>query len=181
MSDFKRNSVKVAFNNNQIQGDVNEMVCDKKRIIESPVKQRVFTNSSVCAKSVNALLAKGNKYKVLHNMKHAATKVLNSRIGQGKNDITSRTMIFKSSVKVHKGNHSQGENSNMGGHTDGNVDTSTQSLSSVVVDETNEHMKIDSSAVLQNGVNKQVTGEQALLYDINGLQEDKFAHTLFFK
>ena len=65
MSGFNRNNVKVAFRSSQVQSGVCELVCDKERIIESPVKQRVFTNSNECVKSINALLARGNKRKVI--------------------------------------------------------------------------------------------------------------------
>ena len=177
VSDLKPNSVKAVFSNSQVKGDVSKVVCDKERIIESPVKQRVFTNSNVCAKSINALLAKGNKYKVLHNMKQSALK-LNNSIGQGKNNKSSHTKIFKRSVKIYNGQQSQGD---MQGDTSENVDGSVSSTSSVVVNENNEHMSADSNPVAQNGANNQVNSDDILLYDINGLHEDKFAHSLFFK
>ena len=70
--------MKVAFRNSHVQSGVRKLVCNKERVIQSPVKQRVFTNSHVRAKSINALLARGNKHKVLHNMKHSASKLSNS-------------------------------------------------------------------------------------------------------
>ena len=122
VSDFKRNSVKGAFNSNQVQGDVSEMVCDQKRITESPVRRRIFPNSNVCAKSTNTLLARGNKHKVLHNMKHFAPNLSNSSITQAKGNRSCHTMIFKRSEKVHKAIHSQGDKSYMGDHIESSVD-----------------------------------------------------------
>ena len=44
-----------------------------------------------------------------------------------------------------------------------------------------ENIGADSSIVAKNSDNNRVNSDEALLYDINGLQEDKFTHTLFVK
>ena len=181
VSGFNRNNVKVAFRSSQVQSGVHELVCDKERIIESPVKQRVFTNSNVCVKSINALLARSNKCKVLHNMKHSAFKLLNTGSVPCSNNRITNTRIFKNSAKLHNDHNIQRNKGYISGHASVNVDKPVLNVSNLVVNENTEYASSDGISVVQNGVNKKVNSNEMLLYDINGLHEDKFAHTLFSK
>ena len=93
------------------------------------------------------------------------------------NNRVSRTMIFKNSVKVHKGHNIQENKSDKRVHTSDNVDQLVVNGSNSVVNTNTEHASGDNISVVENGVND----DEMLLYDINGLHEDKFAHILFSK
>ena len=114
-------------------------------------------------------------------MKHSALKLSNNGSVTCNNNRISHTMIFKNSAKVHKGHNIQENKSDIRGPTSDNVDQLVLNVSNLVVNENTEHASVNSISVVQNGVNKQVNSDKMLLYDINGLQEDKFAHTLFSK
>ena len=97
------------------------------------------------------------------------------------NNRVSRTVIFKNSVKVHKGHNIQENKSDKRVHTSDNVDQLVVNGSNSLVNTNTEHASGDNISVVENGVKKQATNDEMLLYDINGLHEDKFAHILFSK
>ena len=154
--------------------------------VKVPVRTRVFTNSLYNSKNVNSLLAKGNKVKTLKRM---ATCYESSNWIQGgcnhvKNKIASEAKQSLGSEKgvkecviediVKASDTSPGVKSIRGKEGGGCIPP--------VIDQvkTND-IHIESGESDTPGECGNMNKEKVLLYDTNGLDEDKFVNTLFNK
>ena len=154
--------------------------------VKVPVRTRVFTNSLYNSKNVNSLLAKGNKVKTLKRM---ATYYESSNWIQGgcnhvKNKIASEAKQSLGSEKgvkecviediVKASDTSPGVKSIRGKEGGGCIPP--------VIDQvkTND-IHIESGESDTPGECGNMNKEKVLLYDTNGLDEDKFVNTLFNK
>ena len=154
--------------------------------VKVPVRTRVFTNSLYNSKNVTSLLAKGNKVKTLKRM---TTCYETSNLRQGecnhvKNEITQEAKPSLGSEKGVKESVTE--------HTVSISDTS-QGVKSIKGKEGGgcSHPVIDQVKTMDIQVESVVSDtpgecgdrnkEKALLYDTNGLDDDKFVNTIFNK
>ena len=175
-------------------GNVTE-VASENDASRNPVCSRVFTNSSLSTRVVNALMARGNKYKTLNNMK--CNNVAGQKISQVTNShhidqCQIKTKVFRNSATCSekKNNDHQGQE---WGHwsvkNSVETDQCPQSRETVV---SQNQSKITTESVSDNKnhtsvgidtLNESVVNDtnKALLFDINGIDEDKFVNTMFAK
>ena len=176
-------SGKVGFN---VASDCGGTKTDMVKKIKSPVRARVFTNSSYSARSVNPLLARGNKTKILKRM---ATFHTNSRLVQGECNPaeTKIASLDKQKPCIDKGvrQSNSGYNASTRCNPVGvkSIQGKEGGGSNVVVASQPQTIAIqnvsgESDTPNECGVEN---SEQALLYDTNGLDDDKFVNTIFNK
>ena len=182
LSVFSRNG-KMGCN---VASDCGGTKADIVKKIESPVRSRVFTNSSYSIRNVNALLARGNKTKILKRM---ATLHTNSRLVQGEcNPVGTKiasldkqnSCIDKGVGQINSGHNASTRSNPVGvksiqGKEGGgsNVVVASQPPTIAI-----QNVSGESDTPNECGVEN---SEQALLYDTNGLDDDKFVHTIFNK
>ena len=100
------------------------------------------------------------------------------------------TMVFTNAAKV-KGDLSHQGLYNVVNHrsnkSDKSVDVQDCSVNPAILfdkcqaTEVNHDTSSGKETKVQSSITKQENSEQIMLYDINGLDEDKFVHTVFFK
>ena len=154
----------------------------------NPVCTRVFTNSNLSTRVVNALMARGNKYKTLNNMK--CNNVAGQKISQVTNSHHIDQCQFKTKVFRNSAICSEKKNNDHQGQEWGHwsvknsleTDQCPQSRETVV---SQNQSKITTESVSDNKnhtsvgidtLNESVVNDtnKALLFDINGIDEDKF-------
>ena len=167
----------------------------KSDAVRTPVVSRTFINSNLSSKNINALMARGNKFKTLENMKqsHITNQSVNI-VTQGVHNEGCRvkTKVFRNKTGYNT-NQDNDKRCQIGGHwsvaTVLEADQCPQPRETVAsqsqctnatqnIPEIKSHMS-DDKYVPHESVTLNAT--QALLFDINGIDEDKFANTMFSK
>ena len=154
--------------------------------VNEPVRTRVFTNSLYSARNVNSLLARGNKTKILKTM---ATLHENTRLIQGEcNPVqikiashTNQNPCPDKGVRQNIDGHNAstrctplGVKSIEGKEGGGSNVTVASQLETIAIHTESGGSDTPDECGVENT-------EQALLYDTNGLDDDKFVNTIFNK
>ena len=167
----------------------------KNDAVQGPVISRMFTNSSFSSKTVNALMASGNKFRTLETMKNNCItdhrmNVLSNSACNGVGQV--KTKVFRNKEILSKNQNNDIE-CQKGGHrsvaTGLETDQCPQTRETVVSQKQCSNVSqsvtnINSHNSSDKGVqHASVTSNnsQALLFDINGIDEDKFVNTMCSK
>ena len=154
--------------------------------VKVPVRTRVFTNSLYNSKNVTSLLAKGNKVKTLKRMTtcYETSNLIQGECNNVKNKIASeskRSLGSEKGVKERVTEHivrvsdtSQGVKSIKGKEGGGCNDPVIDQVKTMDI-------HIESGVSDTPGECGDINKEKALLYDTNGLDDDKFVNTIFNK
>ena len=191
-------------NTQNVKSSINTHVDNMVKLVESvsksdavkgPVISRTFINSNLSSRTVNALMARGNKFRILETMKnnHITEHRVNTLLKSSHNDgCRVKTKVFRSK-EIHSKNQNNDSKYQKRGHwsvdTGLEADQCPQTRETVVSQKQCRNVaqcvpKIKSHTSDDKGFpHESVTlnNSQALLFDMNGIDEDKFVNTMFSK
>ena len=179
---FKNKQINPVFSGENKIDKVN-MKCNRNI---SPVRSRVFVNSSLCHRNVNAMLAKANKVKVLNKMgasiKHKASKTTDHCTAVGDKALVNAPIETENPNNAPRGRgvisltSEITHNGELSGHTK-EMNPASDKVSpdnNEVLDNT-QCGQTQSSATSMDAFG--VNDYKIPLFDINGFDSDKFANT----
>ena len=157
--------------------------------VKSPVRTRVFTNSTLNKRSIDSMLAKGNKVRILNTMGaslHNPKKVNQGCSIEKQVNVTSQSkepFVYSKSVR-HEG-VVQEVDTELSAVSANLESTMAKKCMEKAVGRPNqaEPQRVHIESGVSDTSNEQHASNniRALLFDINGLDDDKFVNTMFNK